>query len=161
MSEIRVAVLTVSDGCAAGTREDRSGALLAEWGRAEGRTLVAHLVLPDEVSQITTQLMEWCNGNEVDVVVTTGGTGIATRDVTPEATREVLERELPGIGEALRARGRAALPTADLSRAIAGTRGRTLIVNLPGSVNAVRDGIAVLTPLVPHAVRLLAGQTEH
>ncbi len=159
---IRLAILTISAGVSAGTRENRSGPAIDHW--ATGRTdvqVTARAVVPDEVPQIAAQLIAWADGDVANLVVTTGGTGLGPRDVTPEATRTVLERDIPGIPEALRAAGRATVSTAPLGRGIAGTRRGTLIINLPGSLAAVRDGLQVLDPLLEHAVQLLAGHTEH
>lgn len=160
MTRIRVAVLTVSDAGAQGQRADVSGDTIAEWVAASGYELSARDVIPDESDVIASTLASWSDGYMADVILTTGGTGFGSRDVTPEATRAVVEREAPGIAEAIRADGRAQTPYSVLSRGLAGTRGRTLIVNLPGSPGGVRDCIATLTPLIGHAVQLLRNETS-
>ena len=153
----RAVVLTASNRAAAGVYEDRSGRLLADGLRELGFAVEGPHVRPDEVEALTVVLREAVAGG-ADVVLTTGGTGLSPTDVTPEATRAVLEREAPGIAEAIRRYGAAHVPTSVLSRGLAGTTGRTLIVNLPGSTGGVRDGLAVLGPLLPHLVSQLRGE---
>jgi molybdenum cofactor synthesis domain-containing protein len=157
LEDVRVAVLTVSDGVAAGSRVDRSGPLITAWVAERDHRLYAHETVTDDVKAISARLSTWADAGDVDVVITTGGTGFTSRDVTPEATRGLIEKPVPGIAEAIRQRGTASTPFAALSRGLAGIRGRTLIVNLPGSEGGVRDGLAVLDPMIRHAVQLLRG----
>jgi molybdopterin adenylyltransferase len=152
-------VLTVSDGVDAGVREDRSGALLVELLAGEGSD-VEHRVVPEERERIAAAIVDLAGS--AGLVLTTGGTGLGPRDVTPEATRGVLDREAPGIAEALRADSIAKTPHGLLGRGVAGVRGTALVVNLPGSTGGCRDGFAILRPALPHALELLAGeQSEH
>ena len=154
---MRAAVLTVSDGVSEGTREDGSGDLLAELLAADGFE-VERRVVPDDADVIAEALAELAE--EAQLVLSTGGTGLGPRDVTPEATRGVIERDAPGISEALRADSIAKTPHGLLSRGVAGVRGRALIVNLPGSTGGCRDGFAVLQPALRHALELLAGEAS-
>ena len=157
---MRAAVLTVSDGVAQGEREDRSGDLLDELLAADGYEVVRRVV-PDERDAIADAIVDLADDG-ANLVLTTGGTGLGPRDVTPEATAAVLERAAPGIAEAIRADSIARTPHGLLSRGIAGVRGRTLVVNLPGSPGGCRDGYAVLRPALEHALELLAGEpTAH
>jgi molybdopterin adenylyltransferase len=154
---MRVAVLTISDAGARGERADASGDAVAAWAATRGAELSARALVPDDTDAIARRLVAWCDEDGADLVITTGGTGLAPRDVTPEATRAVLEREAPGIAELLRASSVARFPRAALSRGVAGTRGRTLIVNLPGSTGGVKDGLAALDAIVDHAVAIVRG----
>jgi molybdopterin adenylyltransferase len=151
----------VSDGVAAGRREDQSGAAIAAWAAGRGYEIAAREVVPDEGPAITRTLVRWADAADADLILTTGGTGLAARDRTPEATAAALEREAPGVAEMLRAKGAAHSAHASLSRGLAGTRAGALIVNLPGSVGGVKESLAALEPVVEHAVDLLRGHTEH
>jgi molybdopterin adenylyltransferase len=157
MAPLRIGVLTVSDGVAAGTRVDGSGAAITAWISERGSIVAAHEIVADEATRIVAALVTLVDGGDVDVILTTGGTGFTARDVTPEATRSVIDREVPGIPERLRSVGAAHTPYAVLSRGVAGLRGATLIVNLPGSTGGVRDGLAVLDEVIDHAVQLVRG----
>jgi molybdopterin adenylyltransferase len=152
---IRAAILTVSDRSARGERADDSGPAIASVIQAQGWQVLHQDILPDERAQISQKLAAWCDAGECDVVLTTGGTGFSPRDVTPEATRDVCERGAPGLAEAMRQASLKVTPHAMLSRAEAGIRKRTLIVNLPGSPRGALENLAVILPVLPHAVQLL------
>lgn len=158
---MRVGILTVSDAGSRGERVDTSGAAIREMIEGIGGEIVCYAIVADERDLIASTLREWCDGGEADIVLTTGGTGLAARDVTPEATQDVAERLVPGIVEAMRAAGARSTPMAMLSRAMAVVRGSTLIVNLPGSEKAARESVGAVIDALPHAVQLLRGDTQH
>ena len=159
---MRVAILTVSDAGARGARADTSGDAIAAWVSERGFTLADRALVPDDSVEIVRQLLGLCDGDVADLVLTTGGTGLSPRDNTPEATRVVLEREAHGIAERLRVACIESFPRAALSRGVAGSRHRTLIVNLPGSPGGVRDALRALEPIVEHAVTIVRGErTDH
>lgn len=154
-------ILTISDSVHAGTREDRSGPAVKERLEDLGWRAARIEVLADDRKLIADRLTALADAEQAPVVFTTGGTGLAARDVTPEATRDVIEREIPGLGEVMRAAGRQHTKLAPLSRAVSGTRGKTLIVNLPGSPRGALESLDAIVELVPHIVDLLNGRTEH
>ena len=158
---ISVAILTVSDSTVAGTRDDASGPAVQARCAALGWTVHHQAVVADDLDAIARQLKNWADGGEIQLILTTGGTGIAPRDVTPEGTRSVLEKELPRLGEVKGFEGRKHTRFAVLSRGIAGTRGRTLIVNLPGSPKGAVESLDSIADILPHAIALAAGRTEH
>ncbi len=158
---MRFGILTVSDKGSRGERVDTSGAAIRVMVDGIGGEIARAAVVPDERDQIAATLRAWCDSGDVDVVLTTGGTGLAARDVTPEATLDVAHRLAPGIAEAMRADGMRATPRAMLSRAVAAVRGSTLIVNLPGSEKGARESLGAVIDVLPHAVELLRGDTEH
>jgi molybdenum cofactor synthesis domain-containing protein len=159
---IRLAILTVSDAGARGERADTSGDAIEQWARARGDDVVARTLVPDETTRIVSTIMPWCDDNRADLVLTTGGTGLSARDVTPEATRVLLERDAPGIAERIRVTSIDRFPRSALSRGLSGTRHKTLIVNLPGSPGGVKDALAALDPIIDHAIAVMRGDvTEH
>jgi molybdenum cofactor synthesis domain-containing protein len=155
---ITVAILTLSDKGSAGEREDLAGPLIREMIAGIGATVEYYEVIPDEKGLIIEKLIAF--SKKVDLVLTTGGTGLSPRDVTPEATREVIDKEIPGIAEAMRSAGLEKTKRAMLSRAVAGVRGNTLIINLPGSPKAVKEGLEAIMDVIPHAVEKIRGSTE-
>lgn len=157
MTAIRAAVVTLSDRSFRRERPDASGPAVSEMLRAIPAVVEQRIVIPDERDVIRRALIHLADGLGMDLIVTTGGTGVDPRDVTPDVTREVIDREVPGMAEAMRAESRKDVPTAVLSRAVVGIRGRTLIVNLPGSPGGARDNLAVILPVLPHAIEKLRG----
>jgi molybdenum cofactor synthesis domain-containing protein len=152
---LRFGILTLSDRSARGERADSSGPALANLIEGEGWSVVRQALLPDQESAIRATLIAWAESREMEVILTTGGTGFAPRDVTPEATRAVIEREAPGLAEAMRAASLKITPHAMLSRIVTGIRGKTLIVNLPGSPKAAVENLQVILPVLSHAIQLL------
>ena len=152
---IRFGILTLSDRSASGERADESGPALAELIRAQNWSVTKEAILPDNEAAIRATLIEWADNGEIDVILTTGGTGFSPRDVTPEATRAVIERDAPGLAETMRAESLKKTPHAMLSRAVTGIRGHTLIINLPGSPKGALENLRTILPILPHAVQLL------
>ena len=158
---IQAAVITVSDACSKGEREDTSGAALVELLTARGAQIVERKILNDDLDPLAHTLRDLADREDINLIITTGGTGLGPRDNTPEATQRVIEREAPGIAEAIRAESLKVTPMAMISRGVCGVRSATLIVNLPGSPKAVRESFAVIAPVLSHALDLLAGNTTH
>jgi len=159
---VNIGILTISDKGSRGEREDRSGPVIREDVTAAGFAVADYEVVPDAKDAIAGRLAAWADGGVVDIILTTGGTGLSRRDVTPEATLAVIEREVPGLAEAMRAKSLEKTPMAVLSRAVAGQRGNCLIINLPGSPRAVRECLEVVLPALAHAVAIIKGEvTEH
>ena len=158
---MKAVVITVSDACSRGEREDTSGAALVQLLTDLGAQIIESKILSDDLDPLIQSLKEFADRDDVNLIITTGGTGLGPRDNTPEATQRVIEREVPGIAEAIRAESLAATPMAMLSRGVCGVRSGTLIVNLPGSPKAVKESFAVIAPVLSHALDLLAGKTSH
>src|SRR5256714_2933513 len=161
MSQIRAVVITVSDACSAGEREDKSGEAVVELLTDLGAEIVAKVIVNDDLEPLAHKLRAYADLKHVNLIVTTGGTGFGPRDNTPEATLQVLEREAPGLAEAMRIETLKNTPMAMISRGVCGIRSDTLIVNLPGSPKAVRESFEVIKPVLGHAIDLLAGETRH
>jgi molybdenum cofactor synthesis domain-containing protein len=161
MTEIRAVVITVSDACSRGERVDESGATLVQLLREAGAEIVATSIVADELQPLAETLRAFADRSDVNLIITTGGTGFSPRDNTPEATRAIIEREAPGLAEAMRMETLKHTPMAMISRGVCGIRSDTLIINLPGSPKGVRESFAVIQPVLKHAVALLAGNTGH
>lgn len=158
---IRAVVITVSDGCFHGQRQDDSGTTLIQLLEELGAEIVERKIISDDFDPLVQSLREFAERSDVDLIITTGGTGLGPRDNTPEATRRVIEREAPGIAEAIRAESLKATRMAMLSRGVCGVFSSTLIINLPGSPKAVKESFSVIAPVLSHAIDLIAGKTEH
>jgi len=161
MGEIRAVVITVSDACARGEREDLSGAALVELLQDASATIVERQVVSDDLDPLVQLLVDSAERSDVNLILTTGGTGLGPRDNTPEATRQVIEREAQGISEAMRVETLKQTPMAMISRGVSGVCSGTLIINLPGSPKAVKESFAIIKPVLPHAIDLIAGNTRH
>jgi molybdenum cofactor synthesis domain-containing protein len=159
---INIGILTISDKGSKGQRQDKSGEAIRDGAARMKGAVVKYEIVPDEIEIIAEKLADWADSGKVDVILTTGGTGLSQRDVTPEATLSIIDRSVPGFAEAMRSRSLEKTPMAMLSRAAAGQRGRCLIINLPGSTKAVQECLEVIIPAIPHAVEIIKGEvTEH
>jgi molybdenum cofactor synthesis domain-containing protein len=162
MVMLNIGILTISDKGSKGQRQDRSGEVMREGLSQLDSRIIKYDIVPDEVEVIAGKLVEWADGGGVDVILTTGGTGLSRRDVTPEATLSVIDKSVPGFAEAMRAKSLEKTPMAMLSRAMAGVRGECLIINMPGSPKAVQECLEAILPAIPHAVEIIKGEvTEH
>ena len=161
MAQIHAVIITASDACSRGEREDKSGELLAQLLTEIGAQIVAKEILADDLEPLSDKLREYADRPDVNLIVTTGGTGFAARDHTPEATLRVIEREAPGLAEAMRFETLKNTPMAMISRGVSGIRSNTLIINLPGSPKAVRESFEVIKPVLGHAINVLMGETQH
>ena len=159
--DIREGILTISDSCSKGIREDTSGNAIEKIVRFESFKIIYRDTLPDDRSLISRKLAEWGDSGKLDLILTTGGTGLSPRDVTPEATMSVIDNEVPGIVDVIRVRTSINTPTSMLSRSVCGTRSGCLIINLPGSTTAVKEYLAVAIPVIPHAIEMISGSTDH
>ncbi|MDI6600563.1 MAG: MogA/MoaB family molybdenum cofactor biosynthesis protein [Thermoanaerobacteraceae bacterium] len=155
---IKVGIITISDKGSKGERVDESGPAIREMVSSISGEVLDYIIVPDEVDRIQAEIIRMVDGKHLDLVLTTGGTGLSPRDVTPEATRGVIEKEIPGLTEAMRMKTMEKAPTAILSRAVAGTRNGSIIVNLPGSVRAVRENLEIILPVLPHGLEILQGR---
>jgi molybdopterin adenylyltransferase len=161
MGKLRAVVITASDACSRGEREDASGAALVQLLNGIGAEIVESKIISDDLEPLVEALEQFADREDVNLIITTGGTGLGPRDNTPEATLQVIEREAPGIAEAIRAESLKATPMAMISRGVCGVRAGTLIINLPGSPKAVKESFAVIAPVLSHAIDLLEGRTRH
>ena len=159
---INIGILTISDKGSKGQRQDKSGEVMRDGAARMKGTVVKYEIVPDETDIIAEKLADWADSGKMDVILTTGGTGLSQRDVTPEATLSIIDRSVPGIAEAMRAKSLEKTPMAMLSRAVAGQRRQCLIINMPGSPKAVQECLEVIMPAIPHAVEIIKGKvTEH